>query len=48
MLLVLADATAKMAVKNFDTMAPAQTTRIGIGEIAPPALHIGSCTRLFR
>jgi hypothetical protein len=35
----LADAAAKLAVRNFDTLPPAQTTRVDIGEIAPHPTH---------
>ena len=31
----LPDAAVKLAVRNFDTLPPAHTTRVGIGEIAP-------------
>jgi len=42
----LVEAIAKMKVRYFNTLPPAQTTRVDIGEIAPPAQHIRSCTRL--
>ena len=31
----LADAAAKLAVRDFDTLPPNQTLRVDIGEIAP-------------
>jgi hypothetical protein len=31
----LADAAAKIAVRSFDTLPPAQTTRVDVGKIAP-------------
>ena len=31
----LADAAAKLAVIDFDTLQPTQTTRVDVGEIAP-------------
>ena len=35
----LADAAAKMAVRSFDNLPPAQTTRVDVGKIAPRPNH---------
>ena len=35
----LADAAAKLVVRNFDTLPPAQSPRVGIREIAPHPSH---------
>ena len=35
----LADAAAKLAVQNFDTLSHAQTTRVDIGKAAPCPAH---------